>query len=121
MINVSQVLNNPNLSQEFTVSRSSGGEFTENGWVEGTPTQITMRGVVTVAAEKDLVQVPEGDRVRGAMVFYAPAELYITHGGASKGTSDVITWRGESYRVASVKPYGDYGYWKAVAVRTEGD
>ena len=66
-------------------------------------------------------QVPEGDRVTGALTFYSPAEICETRGGEYSGTSDVIEWRGDRYRVAKVWPYADYGYWKAYAVRMDGD
>lgn len=118
MINVSDVITDPDFAQPFTVYRSSGGQFISGGWSEGTPEQISLKGIVTVGSEKDLQQVPEGDRVEGAMLFYAIQELLTSH--KDPGTSDQILWNGDFYRVQKVWNYGKYGYWKAYGVRMEG-
>lgn len=119
MIDISEVINDPDLMQTFTALRSSG-TFGPGGFAS-TTTTITMSGVVTVAREKDLVLVPEGDRVQGAMVFYSTAEIFVTHAdGTTQGASDVLVWKGHTYRVLSVAEYSDYGYYKAIAVRTLG-
>jgi len=116
VINVSRVITSPNLAQPYVVHRKSAT------WSAGrtvlTETQLTMRGVVTVADAETMEQLPEGDRVSGLMCFYANRELFRTR---EDGTSDQIVWRGERYRVKQVFPYGDYGYYKAVAERMAGD
>ena len=119
MLDVSEILYDPDLSQAFTVMRSSGS-FQIGGWVENTPTTINMNGVITVATERDSQQVPEGDRTTGAMLFYTDQQLFITHNDASLGTSDVIAWQGVNYRLVKVWPQVDYGYWKAYGVRLPG-
>jgi len=120
MIDVSELIGDPDFEQGYTVTRSSG-DFGAGGWKENTPVSIPMNGVITVARFKDLNQVPEADRVTGAMLFYSTQEIYVTHNDASKGTSDVITWNGDDYRIAYIWPYVDYGYWKAYGVRKRGD
>ncbi|MGG3012294.1 hypothetical protein ABEO98_22770 [Brevibacillus parabrevis] len=116
MINVSEVITDPDFAQSYLVHRRT------NEWVAGRPseteTSINMLGVITVADAKTLEQLPEGDRVTGMMSFYATVPIYET---SEQGTSDQIEWRGELYRVKKVFPYGDYGYWKAVAERMAGD
>ena len=81
---------------------------------------LTMTGVVTVPDEKELEQMPEADRVKGIMAFYATQALYITHADGTPGTSDKILWRGDYYRLTNCRNYADYGYWKAIGVRIEG-
>lgn len=120
MIDVSDILEDPDLCQDFTVYRSSGA-FAAGGWVEGEPAQVPFSGVITVASAKELAQVPEGDRVQGSMAFRSSQPIYVTRNGEFKGTSDRIMWRGEPYRVVQVLPYADYGYWKAIGARMEGD
>jgi hypothetical protein len=120
MIDVSRVINSPKLQQNYIVYRQSGhwlaGEFIE------TETELSLSGVVTVAKTKDLDQLPEGDRVKGVMCFYATKKLNVTRNNeGDKGTSDQIEWRGERYRVIQVSPHIDYGYYKAYAVRMAGD
>ncbi|MBG9773565.1 hypothetical protein [Brevibacillus laterosporus] len=116
MINVSEVITDPDFAQSFVVHRKS------NTWAGGrsVPSEIpiNMTGIVTVADAKTLEQLPEGDRVTGLMCFYSIQELFTTR---EQGTSDQIEWRKELYRVKQVFPYGDYGYYKAVGERMAGD
>ena len=120
MIDVSEIIGDPDFAQDYTVTRSSG-QFGAGGWIENTPQSIPMSGVITVARQKELSQMPEGDRVTGAMLFYSTQQLFITHNDSSAGTSDVITWQGYDYKIVHVWPYVDYGYWKAYGVRKSGD
>jgi len=116
MINVSEVITDPDFAQSFLVHRRTG-KWVNGRWQENM-TDITLLGVITVADPKTLEQLPEGDRVIGLMCFYATVPIFTTN---EQGTSDQIEWRGERYRVKQVFPYGDYGYYKAVAERMAGD
>jgi hypothetical protein len=83
-----------------------------------------MNGVIIPANEKEIMQVPEGDRSTAMMIFYADQEIFTTHtndGLGYSGTSDEIEWRGDRYRVIKVNQRGDYGYYKAFGVYMEGD
>jgi hypothetical protein len=120
MLNVSAAITDPNLAQAYTIQRAVGA-FALGGFVVASSTPINVTGVVTVAKERDLVQVPEGDRVTGSMLFYSVQQIYLSHGGAGAATSDTIVWRGDTYRIAKVWPYVDYGYWKALGVRMSGN
>lgn len=117
MINVSEVITDPDFAQTYVVYRQSG-EWVRGSWQASAEKQLRITGVITVADAKTLEQLPEGDRVTGLMCFYAIQELFQTR---EEGTSDQIEWRGERYRVKQVFPYGDYGYWKAVGQRMAGD
>jgi hypothetical protein len=120
MISLKLAILNRDRLQSFTVYRSSG-DWDDNGrWTENAPTQIVMKGVVSVANQKELNQYPEGDRIKGAMVFHTIDPLYPTRTGTDKGTSDKIMWDGEYYRLANVWPYKDYGYYKAIGFRIKG-
>jgi hypothetical protein len=61
--------------------------------------------------------IPEGDRIKGAMVFHLTKEIFTTRDGA---LSDQIMWKGEMYRVINNWPYGSYGFYKVAAARMEG-
>lgn len=119
MISVKEVITDPDFAQNFTVYRSTGS-FVDGVWTENTPSAIKMLGVVTVSSSKELDQVPEGDRVKGAMTFHTVCPIYATRVGTSQGTSDKILWRGEYYKLANVYPEVDYGYWKGIGVRIKG-
>lgn len=120
-INLSRVVNSPNLAQSFTALRSSG-QFGLGGW-QNTTTSVSMYGVVSVATSDDLEMVPEGDRVIGAMVFHSSQPMYRTRDANTSGgtgLSDLVLWRGEQYRILYVAPYADYGFYRAIAVRILG-
>ena len=127
MINLKNVALSSNFAQNYTVHRKSGawhqGKFTQ------TETSLARRGAVTNASPKELMQVPEGDRVAGMMVFYSDQPLYTTHGWKAddtneQGTSDEIEWpvsSGSKYKVLTVYDYHAQGFYKVFAVYMEGD
>jgi len=117
---MAEVILNAAYAQDFVVYRSNG-EWVNGRWVEGTPTQITMRGVIQVAREKDMSQKLEGDRIRGAMMFHSTQLIYVTHNEGTSGLSDKIMWRNVYYKVVSVENYMDYGFCKAIGERMVGD
>lgn len=119
MIDLSDIAIDSDFAQTFTVYRSSG-RWVAGRWVEATPTQIVMYGPVWVASEKDLVQVPEGDRVQGAMMFVSTQPIYTTRDGSADGTSDQILWDGEMYRIAKIFPWHKQGFYQAYAFRMRG-
>lgn len=118
MLDLSQIVMDPDFAQSFTVYRE-GGSFVSGRWT-ATETPIQMTGTVTVAKPNELSQVSEADRVTGVMAFYSTQPIYTTRSDSSKaveGTSDQIVWNGERYRVSMVAPWKDFGYYKALAVR----
>ncbi|MDU4960194.1 MAG: hypothetical protein E6X17_05985 [Sporomusaceae bacterium] len=116
MINVAELIHDPDFCQPFTLYRKS------SVWVGGrAKTQeqaVSRRGVITAATTKDLLQVPEGDRVKGIIAVYDTEELRLSN---ETGTADELSWRGERYRLFQLWPYADYGFYKALAERIAGD
>ena len=68
--------------------------------------------------------LPVGDHISGAIYFITTTRLYTTTVDSTAGpqglVSDKIQWRGHIYRVQSVSPWGDFGYWQAQLLRVEG-
>lgn len=118
-INVAELILDPDFAQKFTVYRSNGS-FIKGVWTEGTPEKIEMVGVVVVMSSRDIRQLPEGDRVTGAMTFYTQRALYVTHTGQYQGISDKIYWRNNYYKLFSVSPWVDYGFYSAHGERILG-
>jgi hypothetical protein len=119
IINVSRIIKSPKFAQEYSVFRKSGA-WVNHRWVPS-ETEIKIIGVVTAPNAKEILQIPEGDRITGVMCFHSTQELFtsrVTENGS--GTSDEIVWRGNRYRVSQVMPWADFGYWKAFGVRMEG-
>jgi hypothetical protein len=119
MIDVSELLNDPDLCEPFTAQRSTGewqaGVFASN------TTPVQLYGSVQVADANTLQQVPEGDRVVGARTFYCAEPIYETRTGDNPGLSDILIHCGSQYRVAKVWNWSTLGgYYKAYAVRSKG-
>lgn len=121
MLNVGKVILSPRFAQAFTVYRQNGG-YVKSRWKAGTEQPLTFYGAVYPATMQDVYQTPEGDRIRGEMVFcsHADAPLYTTRAGEEAGTSDQVEWHGERYKIMQVTPWRDFGYYKAIAVRMSG-
>lgn len=120
MIDVSEIITDPDFAQLFYVYRSTGS-FIKGVWTESASEEIEMYGVVTVANAKELRMVPEGDRIQGAMDFYSLDAIYVTRTGTTAGTSDKILWRGDYYKILNVKQWIDYGFYSATGERIAGD
>lgn len=120
MIHLSEVVNDPDFAQAFTIQRSQGGAFGPGGWMDQS-SPIAAYGVIQPARAKDLKQIPEGDRVTGAISIIAQQEMFITHNDPTAGLSDIVVWQGNNWRVMSCDPWVDFGFYKTIAVRMEGD
>ncbi|NOU95594.1 hypothetical protein GC093_20510 [Paenibacillus sp. LMG 31456] len=125
MINISRVVTSRNFAQPkgFTVYRTAGN-WVRGRWLVDPEIILKLQGTITVANNNDLEQVPEGDRVTGLMCFYSPQPMYITRNNeelSATGISDEIVWKGHRYRIVSVAPWQDFGYYKALGVRMAGD
>lgn len=116
LLNVSDVINDPLFVQSYTGKRQTGA-WVKGEWVPGTVSTVNFTGIITPASPKDIDQIPEGDRVTGMMAFYSLVEIFVTR---TTGTSDILVWGSEDYKVVWCNPYSDYGYYKALAVRMKG-
>ena len=117
MTDLWQAVANSDAAEPFTINRSVG-RFVAGGWAEE-KTTLKVWGIVSNLSPEDLGQIPEGDVVNGMRGFNSRQKLYRTHGddGEGSGVSDVITYKGDDYRIAWVLDYSNRGYWKAAAVR----
>lgn len=121
MINLSSVIHSSRLSQDYTILRSFGvwenGEFINNG----TPSTLQFHGIITVATERDLQKVPEGNRQTGAMKILSTEPIYVTGQLEENGFSDVLVWNNEKYQIVAVFPDKDYGFYRGICTRLSGE
>jgi hypothetical protein len=118
-LDLSEVTNDPDLGSPVVIIRTTGA-FAAGGWKQNEPTEILAFGVVSIADDEALAQVPEGDRVIGALEFVTAQHIYPTLAGKS-GTSDKIRWLGNLYRVVSIQPWKHMGFFSAILVRMTGE
>lgn len=123
-MDLSLAFTDPNISEAFVVLRSSGHPGA-GGWVEDTVQEITAHGTIGIAASKDIETLPEADVVHGAITINTRTQLFVTHDVnadiSTAGTSDIIVWQNENYRILKLYPYRNRGYWWAVASRMAGN
>lgn len=124
MIDLSLIVNDPDFAQPFVITRSQGGSFTAGVWSDNT-VMINGFGVIQPSTPEELDQVPEADRVKGMMSFHSSNPLYETRTTGptdpNAGISDIITWRGQQYRMIKVFPWEDFGYYNAIGARMSGE
>lgn len=122
-MNLSSVVNNPTLAEPFSVQRSIGGAFGPSGWTEKYST-LNYYGIISIADAKTVDAVPEADRVHEMIVINCELPLYVTRvaneGTPGQGTSDVVTWQGDQYRILKVHNYSNRGYYWCLAARMVG-
>lgn len=120
MVNVGKVIRSRRLGcQTITVKRYAAS-WTDGAYArdEDNPIILKIAAIVTVAKPKDLELLPEGDRVTGAMKFLTNVELHATNGEA---ISDELKWRGARFKILTVTPNVDYGFYRSIGVRLDGD
>lgn len=110
------------LSDPWIILRSIG-QFQAGGWVLSSPTSIPGYGVVSVASEQDLLMIPEGDQVNGAMVFHSQQRIFETQMDANgdQHFSDIMLWNYQKYKIMKVGPYPNRNFWRAIGVRIQGN
>lgn len=113
MINLSSVVHSSRMAQEFTVERRIG-QWMNGEFIQEEPQTISMTGIITVASAKDLTEVPEGSRVSAGIKVLTTEKIYLT-GAEDDLISDVIVWHEERYRVRSVAPDNDWGFYRSIA------
>lgn len=108
------------LATPQTITRQNPGSRVNGRWVDPEPTVFEMKVAVQPANPKELVHLPEGDRLRGSIKIYSEAELR-TANPRTKTRADVVTYRGEDYEVKSTDLYAGFGLsaYKAIAVRLD--
>jgi hypothetical protein len=122
MLNPSRILSSPHFRQTFKVYRSTG-HFGLGGWIEEvqSPPYFEVSGAAWPSSAKEILQVPEADRVQGMHSFASTEPLYVTHASGEAGTSDQIEWKGERYKLIQIMDYSDYNFYIAVGARLTGD
>ena len=113
MINVAELMRDPDMAQAFQVERA-GGAFAEGEWVPAAPVVLNMVGIIQPAKREDqLALLPEGARLGNMIVAFCDQELRIDN--AQDQRSDVIVWHGNPYRVIAAKHWADHGFWQVWA------
>jgi hypothetical protein len=114
-LNLSRVVNNPALQQNFVVQRNLYELMNEGENTLVATEMFPAVAVITPTTEKDKVAfLSEGQRELHAITIYSPVPLLMSNADGQE--SDVILWSGQSFRVAFSKPWQLIaGYWYVIA------
>lgn len=115
-IDMTDLVNDPDLAQSFQVLRSTTGAFQQGGFTDS-KTTVNLYGPIWPATAEDVRMFPEMSRVEGSICAISSQQLYRDRPGA---LADIIVWQSNQYRVMSVTPWQDHGYWLAIAERMQG-
>ncbi|WP_316337988.1 hypothetical protein [Clostridium sp.] len=122
LINVAKAVTDPRFSQKFKVFRKSG-EWVKGRFIESEK-EISMIGVIAPSKPKEIEMIPEGDRVGGEITIHTIRKLYTTRSidtsednEENQGTSDIIEWQSERYKLYQVNDYSQYGYYSSIGMR----
>lgn len=115
LINVGELIDDPDFAQAFTITRRSG--TWENGRFIPVETTIQASGVISPQDTSELDLAPDGSMIRGRIKVWTHTQLYITIQDAPNGDSyisDEVNWNGNQYLVILDNNYSDYGYYSYI-------
>ena len=123
MINVAELITDPDFAQSFKVYRSIG-QWDEHGRFTTITETLVMTGAIQPMTTKELQQIPAGDQVTGGINVWTLCPIYTTELNQNRTTkgnlSDQIEWHCQKWKILSVKQFSDYGYWRAQCVQLLG-
>ena len=127
MINIAELLSDPDFVQNVVVNRRVNQLVTTGpgaGEVTITTFLVTIPMCVQPVKDPDDLNVlPEGQRSNKTMKFYSLQALHCDDGDQSAGAADavfdVVQWNGEKYKLLHVRSWADYGYYEAIGVNSE--
>lgn len=127
MVDLTDVVNDADLGEPFTVQRSQGGYFGAGGWSDNY-VSLNMFGIISIADDKTVDALPEADRIHEVITIRSAEPVYVTRLSANDGgpaTSDIVIYQGPTapwgtYRVIRRGNYASRGFWRATATRMAG-
>lgn len=111
MIDISELMDDPDLAQPIKVERAAG--FYDAGrWKKASPEfPKGFIGIIHPASQEDRLEVaPEGSRRSNMIVCYSASAFKFDDG--NKEQSDIVHWNGGKYRIMAIRPWQDHGYFK---------
>jgi hypothetical protein len=126
MIDVAEVILDPDFATTLTIERTTGGHREKSEYVSD-KTILTVQGIlVNPKNSKEIEQTPQGDRAAGYVDIYVDpnTKIYVTRNREDNhnNISDIIIENHGTdyeirYRVTNVFNRSQWGFTKAQAVR----
>jgi len=127
MIDVTELMTDPDFASPYTVMRTTG-KWIRGRFLSNAVATLKFYGPVQPATVKEIEHLSSGDQVKGVMKFFckSPKELFLTRDlseveSADDGAaSDLIFFHGGVYEVIQVMPWGHFGWYRAFATLKGG-
>lgn len=121
MIDVSELITDPDFCINYTIERSSGGVWT-NGLYSETTETIETQGIIQPYDTRNTEYSANGDQITGDIKIWNKKIIYTTRETTedettTDATSDVVIWQGERYKVHDVKYWNYHGYYSAIGTK----
>ncbi|MGF6878361.1 hypothetical protein [Paraburkholderia sp. MM5477-R1] len=107
MLDLSEVVTDPELSREIQIERARGARHPSGEWDESYEPD-TVTGVVHPASKSQLESLPEGERHYPTIAVFCDGPL---------AAADFVLHHGARWRVTADSDWSDYGYYYALATR----
>lgn len=116
MIDISELMDDPDFASTITVTRAGVGAFVGEGiWAQGSSITFDMTAIVQPASAEDMAEfLADGEREKGAKRVWSAAPLIMADGKGMQ--SDLFVHEGLTYRVAFSKPWELHGYSYSIGV-----
>lgn len=106
LLDVSEVLLDPDFLDTGLVCQRSAQTIGGNGRATNTTTSTPFAGVVTSDKGDLLERLAGGERKKGSITIHT--RFALSAGGLDQ-SADIVTWRGRDYTVSNVNDYAHFG------------
>lgn len=114
MIDVSELMDDPDFSAPYTVIRRTGAW--DAGRYQVQEKMLAYYGPVQPPSSRELELLPEGERAGGVMCFWSKLPIYLSAGPEGESAvSDEILWQGRRYKVIQLNDWSHGGWVQAYA------
>lgn len=114
LVNVSELITDPDFNQSFTVVRKQGSW--ESGRFVVNESSFTTNGILISQSNNELDLTPQGALIQGSLSLWTLSKLYVTsqEGTPQPGNylSDEVEYKGQRWLVRAERNLSDYGYYK---------
>jgi hypothetical protein len=112
VINVGELMSDPDFAQQITLRRPTLAVANE-GEASYTYQERCLTAIVQPAKPSDVAQLPEGSRVGDIISVWSGGE--ISAGNGASVEADVLVVDGRHFRVIKAENWGRNGYFRALA------
>lgn len=122
MINVSELIGDPDFCQPNGVKVTRRPMEIVNHKPKNTEKKLTLTGIITIADEQSDEMLPEADRNKEAINIFTYGRLFCTGYDRATGRdymADIVTFEGVNYKVAYCLNDAQYGFCRSKAVKMD--